>query len=171
MLEKDDVVPDVSVVVCIGRVDIAGVGCKARGADAGSAGQGVDFEAGVVGDDKLARCELGVVDGFDCGVFGEGLAIFFGRLDFIEIGEWIDGDGVRFGGGAEVAQFALAGGGYEEVKGHPSKFNGREFRGDSQCLPLVRSKDASFPVSQEQTWVTCGSCCLENRFAQLQRST
>ncbi len=62
--------------------------------------------------------ELGVVDGFERGVFGEGFAVFFGWFDVGEIGERIDGDGVCFGGGAEVAQFALAGGGYVEAKGH-----------------------------------------------------
>ncbi len=29
---------------------------------------------------------------------------------------------MRFSGSTEVAEFALAGGGYEEVDGHPSKF-------------------------------------------------
>jgi hypothetical protein len=29
---------------------------------------------------------------------------------------------MRFNSGAEVAEFALAGGGYVEVDGHPSKF-------------------------------------------------
>jgi hypothetical protein len=52
-LEQDHVVPHVGVVVGVGRVDQAGVGGKAGGADAGRAVEGVDFEAGVVGQHQL----------------------------------------------------------------------------------------------------------------------
>ena len=35
-----------------------------------------------------------------------------------QIRKGIDGDGVRLGGGTEVAQLSLAGGGYVEAEGH-----------------------------------------------------
>lgn len=112
-LEKEDVIPDIGVVVGIGRVDESGVSGETGGADSGRAREGIDFEARVVGEDSGAWCELGIVDGFEGGIFGECFAVFFGRLNICEIRERIDGDGVGFGGRAEVAQFALAGGGYE----------------------------------------------------------
>jgi hypothetical protein len=124
-LEKDDVIPDIGVVVGIGRIDQAGVSGEARGADAGSAGEGIDFEAGVVGEDESAGCELGVVDGFECCVFGEGFAVFFRRLDVGELRQRIDGDGVRLGGGTEVAQLSFAGSGDVQAKGHQSEFKVR----------------------------------------------
>jgi hypothetical protein len=112
-LEKEDVIPDIGVVVGIGRVDESGVSGETGGADSGRAREGIDFEARVVGEDSGAWCELGIVDSFESGIFGECFAVFFGRLNICEIRERIDGDGVGFGGRAEVAQFALAGGGYE----------------------------------------------------------
>ena len=112
-LEKEDVIPDIGVVVGIRRVDESGVSGETGGADSGRAREGIDFEARVVGEDSGAWCELGIVDGFEGGIFGECFAVFFGRLNICEIRESIDGDGVGFGGRAEVAQFALAGGGYE----------------------------------------------------------
>ena len=44
----------------------------AGGADAGGSVEGVDFEAGVVGDDDLVGGVEGVVDGFEAGVAFEG---------------------------------------------------------------------------------------------------
>ena len=49
----------------------------------GAPSRGVDFKAGVVGEDQLAGGEAGVIDGFERGVGGEGGAVFFGGGDFI----------------------------------------------------------------------------------------
>ncbi len=123
-LQQDHVVPDIGVVVGVGRVDETGVGSEARGADAGRAVKGVDLEAGVIGEDERAGCEMGVVDGLEGGVGGEGCAVFFGRIDGGEAGKWFDGDVVGDGGGAEVAQFSLAGGGGEEAESHAESVTG-----------------------------------------------
>ncbi len=80
-LQQDDVVPDVGVVIGVGRVDHAGVGGKTSGANAGSAGEGVDFEAGVVGEHQLAGSKVRVVDGLEGCVVGEGDAVLFRRED------------------------------------------------------------------------------------------
>ena len=117
-LEQDDVVPDVGVVVGIGRVDETGVGCIASGTDAGSAIEGVDFEAGVVGEDELAGGETRVIDGFDSGVGEEGVAVFFGGWDVVGSGQRVNKDGVGVGGGAEVAELALTGCGCEKTESH-----------------------------------------------------
>jgi len=128
-LKKDNVVPDIGVVVGVGRVDKSGIGGEAGRAHSWRAGEGVDFKAGVVGENELAGQIPGIVNGFERGVFGKGFAVFFGRVDVGEIGEGIDGNGVRFGGGAEVAQFALAGGGDVEAKGHQSKCKAHRLSG------------------------------------------
>jgi hypothetical protein len=65
---------EVVALVCrcvrwIGEVVVVGV---AGGADAGGAVEGVDFEAGVVGDDDFVGGVVGVVDGFEAGVAFEG---------------------------------------------------------------------------------------------------
>jgi hypothetical protein len=102
-LQQDDVVPDVGVVVGIGGVDHAGVCGETGRAHAGSAGEGVNFETGVVGENELAGEELGVIDGFEAGVLGEGFAVFLWWFDAIEIRERNNGNRVGLGGGAEVA--------------------------------------------------------------------
>ena len=56
-LQQDHVVPYISVVVRVRRIDEAGVGGVAGAADAGRAVEGVDFEAGVVGQDEMAGGE------------------------------------------------------------------------------------------------------------------
>ena len=50
-LQEEHVVPNVGVVVGVRRVDKAGVGSEAGGANAGSAVERVDFETGVIGYD------------------------------------------------------------------------------------------------------------------------
>jgi hypothetical protein len=45
-------------------------------------------------------------------------AVFFRRGDVLDSGQGIDANGVGSGGGAEVAQLALAGGGGIKAKGH-----------------------------------------------------
>ncbi len=60
----------------------------AGGADAGGSVEGVDFEAGVVGDDDLVGGVVGVVDGLEAGVAFEGGFVFGGGGDFFEVGEW-----------------------------------------------------------------------------------
>jgi len=117
-LQQDHVVPDIGVVVGVGRVGEPGVGGEAGGADAGRAVERVHFEAGVVGKHERAGREAGVVNGFERGVGGEGKAVFFRGGDGGEGGQGIDFDGMSVGGGAEVAQLALAGGGGVEAKGH-----------------------------------------------------
>ena len=118
VLQKDHVVPDVGVVVGVGGVGEAGIGGKTGGADAGRAAEGIDFEAGVVGEDKLARGAAGVVAGLESGVGGEGGAVFFRGGNGGETGQGLDVDGMSLGCGAEVSEFALAGGGGVEVEGH-----------------------------------------------------
>ena len=56
---------------------------EAGGADAGGSVEGVDFEAGVVGDDDFAGGVAGVVDGFVAGVAFEGGFVFVGGGDFV----------------------------------------------------------------------------------------
>ena len=117
-LQQDHVVPHIGVVVGVGRVDQAGVGGEAGGADAGRAVEGIDFEAGVVCQHQHAGGEAGVVDGFERGVGGERGAIFFRGGNGGEGGQGIDFDGMRVCRGAEVAELALAGGGGVKAKGH-----------------------------------------------------
>ena len=84
----------------------------------------VDFEAGVVGEDQLAGEVTGVIDGFEGGVGGEGGAVLFGGGDFIQVWERIDFERMSLGGSAEVAEFALAGGGGVEAKRHEVSVTG-----------------------------------------------
>jgi hypothetical protein len=86
----------------------------AGGADAGCSIEGVDFEAGVVGDDDFAGSVMGVVDGFEAGVAFEGGFVFGGSGDFFYAGEWREGDVLRCCGG-EVAKLAGVGGGDVEL--------------------------------------------------------
>src|SRR5260370_1789785 len=74
-----------------GWVEVVVVG-EAGGADAGGSVEGVDFEAGVVGDDDRAGGVAGVVDGFVAGVAFEGGFVFGWGLDLVEVGEWGEGD-------------------------------------------------------------------------------
>ena len=57
-------------------------------ADAGCSVEGVDFEAGVVGDDDFSGDVVGVVDGFEAGVACEGGFVFGWGGDFFQVGEW-----------------------------------------------------------------------------------
>jgi len=124
-LQKHHVVPDVSIITrSVWRVDNSGIGGKAGGADSRGAAKSVDLKAGVVGDDDFARSELGVVDGFEGSVFGEGETILFGRGDVGEMRKGLDVDGVRQCGGAEVAEFARAGCCGVEAEGHGKSVTG-----------------------------------------------
>lgn len=80
--------------------------------------ESVNLEAGIVGEDERAGSKAGVVHGLEGGVGGEGDAVFVRCGDCIEAGHGLDGDGVGDGGGAEVAELALTGGGGEQAKGH-----------------------------------------------------
>ena len=73
--------------------------------------EGVDFEAGVVGEDEEVGRLLGVEDGFKAGVAGEAGGVFVGREDEGEVGEREDLDVGGSGGGGELAEFAGVGGG------------------------------------------------------------
>ena len=55
---------------------------EAGGADAGCSVEGVDFEAGVVGDDDFAGGVAGVVDGLVAGIAFEGGLVFWWDRDF-----------------------------------------------------------------------------------------
>jgi hypothetical protein len=83
LLEEHDVIPDVGVVVGIRRVDQAGVGGKTGRPDSGRAAKGIDFKTGVVGKNKLAGSETGLIGGLDGCVGDEGVAVFFRRGDGI----------------------------------------------------------------------------------------
>ena len=145
-LQKDDVVPDVSVVVGVGRVDEAGIGGEAGGADAGSAGEDIDFEAGVVGNDKCAGSEAAVIGGLDGGVGLKRCAVFLGRGDCFECGEGVNRNLKGRGGGAEVCQLAGAGGGDKEVFGHAASVNGEGwFRIWEEEWNLVRALRRTWP--------------------------
>ena len=95
---------------CSASVEVVVVGV-AGGADAGCSVEGVDFEAGVVGDDDFAGGVVGVVDGLEAGVAFEG-GFVFGVGRGFRSGP---GSGVRVmcrrGGGGEVAELAGVGGG------------------------------------------------------------
>lgn len=93
--------------------DVVGVGGVfagvAGGMHAGGAAEGVDFEAGVVGDDEAARQKTGGGEGFQCGVFLEGAAGFVdGRLvrEGGEVGDFEAGseDGGELAGLVRVAR-------------------------------------------------------------------
>ena len=79
--------------------------CVAGGADTGGKVEGVDFEAGVVGQDDLAGCVGSVVEGLEAGVAGEGGLVFFWGGDVLEVGQGGEGD-AGGGGGGEVAELA-----------------------------------------------------------------
>ena len=117
-LKEHDIVPDIGVVICIGRIDQAGVRSEAGGANSRSTGEGVDFESGIIGEDEQSGCELGIIDRFERSVFGEAIAVLFGWVDVLQIGQGVDRDSVRLSRGAKIAQFALAGRSYVEAKGH-----------------------------------------------------
>ena len=117
-LQQDYVVPDIGVVIGVGRIDEAGVSRESGRADTGRTVERIDFEAGVVCEDELAGGEAGVVDGFECGVGGEGEAVFLRSGDGRESGQGFDEDGMSLGGGAEVSELALAGSRGVEAKRH-----------------------------------------------------
>ena len=80
--------------------------------------EGVYLKAGVIGEDELTWGETGIVDGLERSVSQEGVAIFFRGGDVVGRGQGINEDGVCVGSGAEVAKFALAGGGGEKAESH-----------------------------------------------------
>ena len=86
-------------------------------ADARFSVEGVHFEAGVVGDDDLAGCVTGVIDGLEARVAFEGGLVFSWSRDLLYAGERRESDVLRCGSG-EVAKFAWVGGG--DVEGHLS---------------------------------------------------
>jgi len=85
--------------------DIARILGKARGAYAGFASQGVDFEAGIVGEDE-SRGEAAVVLRLETSVAGEGRFILGRRGDFVEIRQRRDGEPAFGSGDREVAELA-----------------------------------------------------------------
>jgi hypothetical protein len=89
-LQQEHIVPDVGVVVGVGRVYQARVGRESRRADSRSAPESVDFETGVVGEYEVTGSEARIVDSFERGVVGEGGAIFFGGWDAFEVREEFD---------------------------------------------------------------------------------
>ena len=97
--------------------DIARILGKARGAYAGFASQGVDFEAGIVGEDE-SRGEAAVVLRLETGVAGEGRFILGRRGDFVEIRQRRDGEPAFGSGDREVAELAGVGGGSVESNRH-----------------------------------------------------
>ncbi len=93
-----------------------GVSGVAGGADSGFSVERVDFETGVVGDDKPSGSESAIVNGLEARVAGEGGLVFGWSGDFGQSGQWGNGELVVFGGGLEVAQLAgVAGGGVERL--------------------------------------------------------
>ena len=71
---EDTGVIGVVVGVVVGLVGF--VGGIAGGVDSGGAGEGVDFEAGVVGQDDFSGDGTAVLFGFLAGVGFEGFAVF-----------------------------------------------------------------------------------------------
>jgi hypothetical protein len=90
--------------------------------------EGVDFEAGVVGED-VAVGVAAVVLGFEAGIAGEGGLVFFGSGDGVEVGERLNEDAAgqtTFGcGDGEVAEFAGVSGGGVEGERHGFSLCGR----------------------------------------------
>ena len=123
-LKEDDVVPDIRIVVGVGRVDEAGVSGKTGGTDPGSAVEGIDFEAGIVGHDNFTFSELGVVNSFEASVVSKSGAGFLRSRNAGQIGQGIDGDGVGSRSGTKVAQLSLAGCRNKEAKGHKRSVTG-----------------------------------------------
>ena len=66
------------------------------------AAEGVDFEAGVVGEDEQAGGEEGVGDGLELGVAHEGGGVFAGLGHGGEAGEGPDLDAGGAGAGGEL---------------------------------------------------------------------
>jgi hypothetical protein len=100
----------------------------AGGEDAGGAVEGVDFEAGVVGEDEGAGRE-GFIggEGFDGGVGFEGIAVFDGRGDFGvggEVGDIVDE--IVEDGGDLIGFVGVLGG--DDEGGHGNCLNRREQR-------------------------------------------
>ena len=63
----------------------------------------------------MAGGEAGVIDGLEGSVGGKGDAVFFRDCDSLQSGKRLDGEGKFLGGGAEIAQLALACGGGEKA--------------------------------------------------------
>jgi hypothetical protein len=87
-------------------------------ANAGRAGESVDFESRVVGEDQFSRSEARIINGLELSVGSECGTDLFGSGNGFEIRKKIDGYGMCRRGGAEVAQFSLAGTGNEQAKCH-----------------------------------------------------
>ena len=62
----------------------------------------------LVGHDQFAGCVARVIDRLERGVGGEGCAVFFRGGNALQGRERFDGKAGNLGGGAKVAQFALA---------------------------------------------------------------
>jgi hypothetical protein len=125
-LKEDDVIPDIGIVVGVRGIHHSRIGGETSRADAGSAVDGIDFKAGVIGEHKFAGCELGVIDGLNGGIRGEGIAVLIWWFDVGKTGKSIDADCVSFSGGAKIAQLSLAGGGNVETKAHDTSLTGGE---------------------------------------------
>jgi hypothetical protein len=123
-LKQHHIVPDVGVVIGVGGIGEACIGGKAGGADSGCTVERVDFKAGIVGQDQLTGGEVGVVDSLDGRIGFKGSPGLVGCSDVGEAGEWIDLNGMCGGGGAEIAEFALAGRGDEKAESHKVSVKG-----------------------------------------------
>jgi hypothetical protein len=76
-----------SVFATGGGVEVEVVG-EAGGAYAGVATEGVDFEAGIVGEDEAVGGEEGVGAGLDLGIAHEGVGVFDGLGHFVDAGKF-----------------------------------------------------------------------------------
>ena len=83
---------------------------EAGGMNAGGAGEGVHFQARIVGEEQPG-CVGGVVARFDDGVLFEGVAVLDAGGNAAEVGEGLDGDGAMV---LEFAQLSGIAGGAEE---------------------------------------------------------
>jgi len=96
----------VRFVVGVGFGGVRFVSGVARGMDAGRALQSVDFEAGIVGDDELARNGTTVGLSFLAGILLEGGAVFDNQGQGGEIRDRCNADAVRLGGSGKITQLA-----------------------------------------------------------------
>jgi len=71
----------------------------------------------------LAGGEAGIVDSFERCIGGKGCAVFLGGGNGGEGRQGLDADGMGLGCDAEVSEFALAGGGCVEARGHEESVN------------------------------------------------
>lgn len=111
---------------CGGQYE-AGILRVAGGADAWFAVEGIDFEAGVVGEDAALDVEA-VVLGFETGIASEGGLIFFGSGDGWEVGQRLDQNAAVGRGDGEVAELAGVGGSGVEGERHEVQVTGFGFQ-------------------------------------------